>query len=158
MKNIKTLRIILLIIVFAAIGRYSNAQDIVGSWKKTDEVLLKANGKTTNTFKMMVKNMPCFASIVYTFSAGGKMTEQAKECSIVLQKQIAGVLPNSRWKISGGKLIIDVSDANSPVKHAMYQIEFVGNSEMVWTFNYSENPTVPNFTKAKQMQTRYVKL
>ncbi len=158
MKNNKTHRIFLLALAFVSIAAFANAQGIVGSWKKKDEVLTKGNGKTSNTFKMMIKNMPCFANIVYTFSAGGKMSEQAKDCAVPLQKQITGQTENSRWKMAGDKLIIDVSDATSPVKHAEYKIEFVGRDEMIWTFNYGENPGVPNFTKAKQMQTTYVRL
>jgi hypothetical protein len=158
MKNINTRRIILLTVVFVSITAFSNAQSVVGSWKKTNEVMVKENGKTTDAFKLLVKNLPCFASIVYTFSADGKMSEQAKDCSIQLQKQIANQQKNVRWKMKGDRLVLDVSDASSPVKHGEYQIEFVGNNEMIWTFKYSENPGVPNFTKAKQMQTTYVRL
>jgi hypothetical protein len=158
MKNKKTHHILLLALVFVSTVAFANAQGVVGSWKKKDEVLTKENGKTSNTFKMMIKNMPCFANIVYTFSAGGKMSEQAKDCAIPLQKQITGQTEKSRWKMTGDKLIIDVSDATSPVKQAEYQIEFVGKDEMIWTFKYAENPGVPNITKAKQMQTTYVRL
>jgi hypothetical protein len=158
MKNIKTLRTILLTLVFVSIAAFSNAQSVVGSWKKTNEVMLKENGKTTDGFKLLVKNLPCFANIVYTFSADGKMSEQAKDCTIQLQKQIANQQKSVRWKMKGDKLVLDVSDASSPVKHGEYQIEFVGQDEMIWTFKYSENPGVPNIGKLRQMQTTYVRL
>ena len=107
---------------------------------------------------MLVKSMPCFAGIIYTFSADGKMSEQAKGCSVALQKQITGQLRGARWKMAGNKLIIDATDAASPVKHAEYKVEFIGNNEMKWTFTYAENPGVPNITRAKQMQTTYTRL
>lgn len=144
--------------LFTAITLFSNAQGIIGSWKKKDEVLTKENGKTKSTFEMLVKNMPCFANIVYTFYSGGKMDEQANGCAVPLQAQIKGTLKNSHWKVAGGKLTIDVADKGALAKHAEYQIEFVGADKMVWTFNYAENPGVPNFTKAKQMRTTYARL
>ncbi len=157
MKKNKSLRILLLTLVFASIAAFVNAQGVVGSWKKKDEMLTKANGKTTNTYNMMIKSMPCFANIIYTFSADGKMDEQATGCAVPLQKQIATSLKNARWKTTGGQLIVDVSDANALVKHAVYRIQFIGKDEMIWTFIYSENPGVSNITKAKQMQTTYVR-
>ena len=158
MKKFKSLRILFLTMAFVSIAAFANAQTVVGSWKKKSEVMLKENGKTTDAFKLLVKNLPCFASIVYTFSADGKMSEQAKDCTVQLQKQVADGLKSARWKMKGSKLIIDVSDPNSPVKHGEYQIEFVGKDEMIWTFKYSENPGVPNIGKVRQMQTTYVRL
>ncbi|MGZ3749798.1 MAG: hypothetical protein ACXVJD_01365 [Mucilaginibacter sp.] len=157
MKKTKSLRILLITLVFAGIAAFASAQDVVGSWKKKDEVLTKGNGKTTNTFSMMIKSMPCFANIIYTFSADGKMGEQAPGCAVPLQKQIATTLKNAHWKTTGDKLIVDVSEANALVKHAVYRIQFVGKDEMIWTFIYSENPGVSNISKAKQMQTTYVR-
>jgi len=87
-----------------------------------------------------------------------KNDEQAKDCAVALQKQIAAQLRVSRWKMTGNKLIIDVADPTAPAKHAEYQVEFVGSNEMRWTFNYADNPGVPNVTKAKQMQTTYTRL
>jgi len=158
MKKINRLYILLLTLAFVSITAFSDAQSVVGSWKKKEDILTKENGKTVSTLKMLVKNMPCFANIIYTFTADGKMSEQAKDCTIALQKQIAGQLKASRWKMAGNKLIIDVADATSPVKHAEYQIEFIGSNEMRWTFNYAENPGVPNITRARQMQTTYTRL
>ena len=158
MKKVNRLHILLLALAFVSIAAFADAQAIVGSWRKTDETLTKENGKTVSTLKMLVKNIPCFASIVYRFSGDGKMSEQAKDCTITLQKQIASQLRSSHWKMVGNKVIIDAADATSPVKHAEYQIEFVGSNEMRWTFIYAENPCVPNITRAKQMQTTYSRL
>ena len=143
--------------ILSGVAAIANAQSIVGSWKKTDEVLTKENGRTSNSFNMLVKNMPCFANIVYIFSAGGKMDEQAKDCAPFLQKQVASQIKNSRWAMSGKKLIMDVADKSSPVQHAEYEVEFIGQNEMIWTFVYADNPGVPNITKAKQMKTTYIR-
>jgi hypothetical protein len=155
MKNLK-FHISVLTVILSGITLFSHAQGLIGSWKKTDEIVLKKNGKTASTFKMLVKNIPCFADIVYTFSAGGKMSERVKDCEI-LQKRIGSQLENSHWKMTGDKLTIDVFDKTSPVKHAEYQIELVGKDEMIWTFKYSENPGVPNITNAEQMKTTYIR-
>jgi hypothetical protein len=144
--------------LLCALAGLSNAQTVAGSWKKTDEVLMKANGKASSTFKMMLRNMPCFGNIVYIFSNDGKMDEQAKGCSVELQKQIAGQLQSASWKMNGGKLLIDVADKAALAKHAEYQVEFIGKDKMIWTFNYADNPGVPNVTRAKQIQTTYVRL
>ena len=157
MKKINGLYILLLIIAFLGTTACADGQAVVGSWKKKDEILTKQNGKTVSTLAMMLKNMPCFANIVYSFSGDGKMSEQAKDCAVALQKQIAAQIQGARWKMAGNKLIIN-ADATSPVKHAEYHIEFVGSNEMRWTFIYAENPGVPNITRAKQMQTTYIRL
>jgi len=146
---------LLLAAALSAFFAASNAQSIVGSWKKTDEILTGANGKTKSTFQTIVKRMPCFADIIYTFSAGGKMAEKAGSCNMVLQKQVDAETKNTHWKMVGNKAILDVSDKTSPVIHAEYIVEFAGPNEMTWTFIYAENPGVPNITKAKQMKTTY---
>ena len=157
MKNYKIIRIVLLSILFACTATISSAQSIIGSWKKTDEMLVKENGETKSTYKTMLKNMPCFATIVYSFLAGGKMDETAKDCAAPVQK-LVGDLKNARWKVTGNKLIIDVADKNALVKHAVYQIDFNGHNEMIWTFIYADNPGTPNVTRAKKMQTTYVRI
>jgi len=158
MKNHNTFCVLLLTLVLASTATILNAQSILGSWKKTDEVLIKEDGIKKSTYKMMLKNMPCFQTIVYSFLAGGKMDETAKDCAAPVQKLVAGDLTNARWKITGNKLIIDVAGKNALVKHAVYQIDFNSNNEMIWTFIYADNPGVPNATRAKQMQTTYVRI
>src|SRR5258707_14047163 len=114
----------LLAAVFLVTATISNAQSVTGSWIKTNEVLVRQGGKTVSTLQMLVKNMPCFADIIYSFAADGKMSENAKNCSPLLQKQIAGSLENARWKFTGNKLFIDSPGGASPVKHAEYRVQF----------------------------------
>jgi len=154
MKRTRFTRL-LLIAALLGFSKASNAQSIVGSWKKTDETVTGSNGKTKSTFQMIVKSMPCFADIIYTFSAGGKMNEKAGDCSMVLQNQVDAEAKSTHWKLVGNKVIMDLSDKTSPVIHAEYIVEFAGPNEMTWTFIYAENPGVPNITKAKQMKTTY---
>lgn len=150
----KLLRILLLL-VFSSISALSNGQSIVGSWKKTGERLTKKDGKTTSSFNMIVKAMPCFANIVYTFSAGGKIKEQSADCAPSMMKSIGKELENSNWKLNGDQLTLQAVGAASPVKIAKYKVTFAGSDTMIWTFIYADNPGVPNITKAKQMQTTY---
>lgn len=145
----------MLTLILSGATVFSSAQSVVGSWKKTGEMLIAGNGKTSDAFKMLVKHMPCYANVVYIFSADGKMDEHAKDCAAYLQKQIANQMKNSRWKMAGDRLIMDVSDKSAPVLHGEYKVEFAGPNKMVWTFDYSENPNVPNIAKVKQMKTTY---
>jgi hypothetical protein len=154
MKNRKV-HILMLIVVLSGITAFSNAQSIVGSWKKTDEVLTEKNGKTSNTFKMIAKRMPCYANIVYIFSAGGKMDERAKDCAAFLQKEVMVGLKNSRWSMTGNKLIMEMSSTAYPVSRAEYKVEFVGSNKMIWTFDYAQNKEFEKITKAEQMKTTY---
>ena len=141
MLKITTFRIALALTISMAANAVAHAQPITGSWIKTDEQVTHKNGKIASTFKMLVKSMPCFAEIIYRFSSGGKMSEQS--------------LNGSHWKISGNQLTIDAADDGSPVKHAKYQITFVGDDEMIWVFHYSENPGAPNMTGVTEMRSTY---
>jgi len=153
----KRTALICVFLITALLGSFeiAKAQSIVGSWKKTDEILTGANGKAKSMFQMIVKRMPCFADIVYTFLANGKMDEKTSGCSPVLQKQVDAEVKNTHWKMAGDKVIMDVSDKASPVINAEYRVEFFGPNEMTWTLIYAENPGVPNITKARQMKTTY---
>ena len=97
--------------------------------------------------------MPCFAGIVYTFSAGGKIKEDASGCPVMIQKTTASTDQQTTWKQTGDKMTMDYG--NAPAMHRLFHIRFIGNNEMVWTFIYAENPGTPNPSKAKEMTTTY---
>jgi len=104
----KLLRILLLL-VFSGISALSNAQSVIGSWKKTGETLTKKDGRTVSSFSMIVKEMPCFANIIYTFSANGKINEQSADCAASLMKSVGRGLENSNWKVNGDQLTLQAS-------------------------------------------------
>ena len=114
---------------------------ITGSWKKTSQSIITVDGKKTDSYKQLIKMQPCYANMVFTFSPGGKMSQTADGCSEAIKKMVSSGAAKGRWKVTGNKLTITVTDNSVPP--AVYEISFSGNT-MTWVFNYADNPNTPN--------------
>lgn len=130
------------------------AQSPVGTWKRTTMLLTEANGKTTDMAPELTKTMPCTKDITYSFVADGTMRVNVPESCGVMKLAIERVNKSGRWTISGGKITIVVLDKNLP--DSDYDLTISGNT-MTWSFNYANNPQMPNPTKAKRMVIKYVR-
>jgi len=147
----KKLKIYVLSAVFLLVTIQTTfSQGITGKWKKSGQTTVYVNGKKTDSWTSLVKLQPCYANIVYSFIAGGKMDENAAGCSETVKKMLTSAVPKSNWKLSGNQLTITASDGSIPP--AVYEISFSGNS-MTWYFNYAANPAIPNIKARAQSMT-----
>lgn len=145
-----------LLAIAAVLGREkASAQSVSGSWIKTSEIITHMDGKAVDMFERIKKQIPCFAGIVYIFSTGGKMDEDASGCPATIQKTAVSINRQTSWKQTGDKITLNIAGDAAPIKRSVYHIRFAGNDEMVWTFVYAENPGTPNPLKTKEMVTTY---
>lgn len=140
MKKIRNLSLLLMLI--CCLPRAGAvAQSIKGSWKKTAQIMVLASGKRSDSFKDLIKTQPCYANIIYSFLAGGKMSEELFGCDEPTKKVIAASVATSTWRQEGNKLTL--SGGNTGLPPALYEISFSGN-RMTWVFNFADNPSMPN--------------
>ncbi|WP_338871978.1 lipocalin family protein [Spirosoma sp. SC4-14] len=125
---------------------------IEGNWKRTSMTLTESNGKATDMMAMMTQTMPCTKDIIYAFKSGGFLESKVPEACGAMKKTIESMNANGKWALSGNRLIVTTSMKEIPP--ATYEISIKGNT-MTWTFNYTDNPKMPNPTHAKHMTIVY---
>ncbi|WP_461080867.1 lipocalin-like domain-containing protein [Spirosoma flavus] len=131
------------------------AQSAVGTWKRTTMLLTEADGKTTDMSAQLTKAMPCTADITYTFVADGTFRTDVPESCGAMKKTIEQMNKSGRWSAKGNKIKVVMIDKSLP--DADYDLTVSGNT-MTWSFNYADNPQMPNPTKAKRTVITYKRL
>jgi Lipocalin-like domain len=154
MKNLSTLTLGLFLLA-GLVSQQADAQTIVGKWKRTSLVMVNASGVKEDVDKMMRQAMPCMKDITYTFMPNGTLITDANTCPATQRKLIESMNAKSRWALTGNKITASVTDKSVPP--SVHTVSFSGNS-MTWTFNFADNPRMPNPTKAKSMTTVYQRL
>lgn len=125
MKNIITSIAILLV------SAQLSAQSIIGTWKRTGNLMEDIGGKKTDLQKIMLQSSPCIATIKYMFDANGKHTVKAPaNCMEGIEE-----MSKANWKMQGKKLII--TTIANPITVTDYTLAFTGNT-MIMTHLYSE--------------------
>lgn len=134
-------------IILLTISFSSNAQSIVGAWKRTTSILEYTNGKTDDMQKNLLLGMPCIADIKYVFENTGKHT-------LILPKGCEGIpSTDATWKMTGNTLFIAQKFGNDVIS-TTYDLSFSGN-EMTMTHNYTAAEKMSNM---KRIVIKYKKL
>ncbi|UFH53771.1 lipocalin family protein [Spirosoma sp. KNUC1025] len=146
-----------LILLIALVFTYASAQaqNVVGTWKRTAMLTTETNGKTTDELPELTKTMPCTADITYTFLADGTMRTDVPDACGPMKKTIEKMNKVGRWSATGNRLKIVVPDKSLP--DSDYALSVTGTT-MTWTFDYVANPQVPNPGNAKRLVIKYARL
>lgn len=100
------------------------AQSIVGTWKRTANVLEYDNGTKQDLQKPMEESMPCVTTLRYVFEAGGKHYLKGEPAC-----QEAIRMGSAQWKMSGRTLVVKTTAKNSSLTdETTYTLTFRGNS------------------------------
>lgn len=111
-------------------GHPAAAQRITGSWKRTGNMLVNADGSKNDLQKTIVQSMPCSAGVKYIFEEGGKhYTKSPKGCEMIDE------ISTATWTQTGNTLSIH-SNAENDIG-TVYTLSFSGNT-VVFTHVYSE--------------------
>ncbi|WP_020596785.1 lipocalin family protein [Spirosoma panaciterrae] len=128
---------------------------ITGTWKRTAMTLVESSGKSTDMHKMMETNMPCTKEMTYTFGADGTMKTNVPDACGTLKKTIESMNASGKWTMNGHKVLVTTTMKEIPP--ATYDVDVKGGT-MTWTFNYADNPKMPNPTKAQRMTIVYQRI
>ncbi|WP_080054960.1 lipocalin-like domain-containing protein [Spirosoma aerolatum] len=128
---------------------------ITGTWKRTAMTLVESSGKSTDMNKMMETNMPCTKEMTYTFGNDGTMKTNVPDACGALKKTIESMNASGKWTMSGRKVVVTTTMKDIPP--STYDVAISGNT-MTWTFNYADNPKMPNPTKAQRMTIVYQRI
>ncbi len=128
---------------------------VTGTWKRTSMLLVESDGKTTDMMAMLTSSMPCTKDITYTFLGDGQLKTTVPDACGKLRKTVEDMNVDSRWAVSGRKVTITTTMKGFPP--ATYDVNFQSTT-MTWLFNFADNPTTPNPTKAKRMTIVYQRI
>lgn len=123
-------RNILLTALLVISGYLAAAQRITGTWKRTGNMLVNADGSKNDLQKTIVQSMPCSAGVKYIFEEGGKhYTQSPKGCEMIDE------ISTATWTQTGNTLSIHSNTENEI--GTIYTLSFSGNT-VVFTHVYSE--------------------
>lgn len=106
------------------------AQRITGTWKRTGNLLVNADGSNTDLHTSMIKSMPCAAETRYTFEESGKhYTQSPKGCEMIDK------ISTATWSQTGNTLNIYSNTARDI--GTVYTLSFSGN-RVVFTHVYTD--------------------
>lgn len=131
-------------------------QSIVGKWKRTAAILTEADGTVTDMQPVVEEEMPCVASIVYEFTTAGVQKTIIPEDCLTAMKPLAKLYADAQYILAGNKLTVK-TPAMPDFPPAVYLIKIQGDT-MTWDFNYADNPSSPNPTKAKHLRVVFKKV
>lgn len=129
------------------------SQSILGTWKRTANILEYDNGNKEDLQKSMEENMPCMATLKYIFDKGGKHYLKGEPtCQAAIQ------IGSAQWKMTGNTLVITATAKNSSLPtQAIYTLTFRGNS-VVFDHTYSAAEKARLGVKVKKISITYQRL
>jgi len=131
------------------------AQSLIGKWKRTSVIVVNKEGRSTELQAMVEKNLPCSAGIRYEFTSNGmQKTIIPADCQKTMSA-MANLFADTPYKLSGNKITIKTVDEKL-VPDAVYTYQIKGDA-MTWNFDYNQNSSTPNPTKARSMTITYKK-
>ncbi len=134
-------KIILFVLMFVCAFAL-DAQSIVGTWKRTGNVLEKADGTKKDMLIFYTKAKPCMLEIKYVFQADGKqLTQWPAGCELIKFTE------QTTWKMEGDKIIMKT---NAYPFETTYTLAFKGN-----TVNFTHTYTAP---EKEKLHTQYNKI
>ncbi|MBX2923314.1 MAG: hypothetical protein KF746_14025 [Chitinophagaceae bacterium] len=121
------LKIMLLFLFVMSLTSFAMAQSPAGKWKITGWYTESMTGKKTNVFEEFAKSDPCFAKIILSFTANGKITGQgAEKCPRTVTERS----PGTRWEMPAkNKIRVFASDTDREPE--TFDLEIKGN-KMHW--------------------------
>ena len=130
----------------------ARSQSIVGSWKRTANILEKSDGSTTDMQKMLTKGRPCMADILYVFEADGRqLTRLPKGCELPGMDDIAD------YTISGATITLTSRGNKGPLGAiAAYTLAFKGNT-VTLTHVYTANEKATLHSKVAKLIMTYTR-
>ena len=130
----------------------ASSQTIVGTWKRTGNILIMDDGSKKDMQKTLLKAMPCQAGIKYFFTAAGKnYTESPKGCGA------GDEMSRATYKLSGSNLTLTPEKDMGMPFNSIYTIEFTGDL-MTLSHIYTESEKSTLHTKAKKIIITYQKV
>ena len=137
---------LLLLSSFAAFS-----QTIVGTWKRTGNLLVMDDGSKKDMQKTLLKAMPCQANIQYIFTAAGEnYTVSPKGCGA------GDEMSRAKYHLSGNTLTLTPEKDLGMPFNSIYTVEFSGD-RMTLSHVYSESEKTTIHTKAKKIIITYQK-
>ncbi len=147
---------VMLILCWAIQPVSGAGQPIVGKWTRTAAILTEADGTVTDMQPLVEKQMPCVASIVYEFTASGAQKTIIPGDCLTAMKPLAKLYADAEYVLTGNKLTVK-APAMPDFPPSVYLIKIQGDT-MTWDFQYADNPSYPNPTKAKHLRVVYKKV
>jgi len=132
------------------------AQSVVGKWKRQMVNITDKEGKTSDIQKILVESLPCAGKIIYELTSNGlQKTIIPEECKKAMSP-MAKLFVDVDYSYSGNKITIKSADIHE-LPDAVYVVRFQAG-DMIWDFDYAQNPKTPNPTKAKKMSIVYKRI
>jgi hypothetical protein len=129
----------------------ASAQTVVGTWKRTGNMLIMDDGSKKDMQKMLLKAMPCQAGIQYIFTATGKnYTESPKGCGA------GDEMSRATYHLSGNILTLTPEKDMGMPFTSDYTITFSGDN-MTLSHVYTESEKSALHSKAKKIIITYQK-
>jgi hypothetical protein len=141
-----------LLLLLSVCSLTTGAQNIVGTWKRTANIIENADGTRKDMQPLFLKSKPCMADIKYIFEAGGKHYMQSpKGCGINSDAD------RFSWKMNGNTITVTSNGGKPGPVTATYTLVFTGNA-VTFTHVYNDAEKSSYHITAKKIIITYQRI